>query len=111
MPDLRGEGEVGGDPAGQVGQIFAAWWPGVEDRAVLEAVLGLARATVEGVVRLGLPPHVVVADVVVVAGADPDLEVQRLGLVVPHLLQLARAEPRLVFGDAAVRAGIEHPSA
>ena len=55
-----------------------------------------------GVVLLREPPDVVVSGDRVVAGADPDLVVERAGRVAPHALQPVDAEPSLAL---EVRAG------
>ncbi len=72
-----------------------------------------------GVVLLREPPDVVVSGDRVVAGADPDLVVERAGRVAPHPLQPVDAEPALAlevraWGAAAqqvrepARAGEQH---
>jgi hypothetical protein len=91
---LRGEGERGGDTADDVRGDLRARRGGLEHRPVRGRVLVLGAGV--RVVHLRLAPQVVVAEVVrLVALADADLEVERLGRGVPHLVQVRGAVLRL----------------
>jgi hypothetical protein len=80
--------------------------PGAEDGAVADVAVEWVAAA-EGVVGLGQPPDVVVADGLGVAVADADLVVQGPGGVVPHVLQEAQAELRLGGEVGVGRAGAQ----
>ena len=89
---LGAQGERGGHPAGQVGADPRPRRGGPEHRAVLDEVLGVARPHRQGVVGLGQPPHVVVAQEAeaLTAGAEPDLRVEDPVALVPDLVQPAQ---------------------
>ncbi len=97
---LRCEGERRRDPAGEVRADRLPCGGGVEDRPVRDVPVQRVGVVVVG---LGQPPPVVVADerALLVARAETDLQVQREGRLVPHLVQPRDAVARLV--DEALR--------
>ena len=86
---LGREGERRRDPAGEVRADRLAGGRGVEDRPVRDVPVQRVGVVVVG---LGQPPPVVVTDegALLVARAEADLQVQREGRLVPHLVQPGR---------------------
>ena len=98
---LVAEREVRRETSREVGADERSRRAGAEHRPVADVAILRVGAAV-GVVRLRQAPDVVVADDRAVALADADLQVQRLGAVVPHVLEPVDAERRL---SGVVRCG------